>query len=210
VREASKSSGDRSLATKPLLPSRNSRRSSSTTFILLCMFYRNLFRLRNMRFPRRPTTSQSRHAPSPWMSPSSSGRGGRSGCILHSPPAATRGSCAPAQRRADSGYLSYNCDWDEWTARTRKATAYSYRKLTISNCFACRAGKAARPHRRKHRPRAPGVVARRACHTPSEAYEARLLVRMTPLTKLAYFDARVDDDENNDAIITYLSLVTPV
>jgi hypothetical protein len=94
-RDASESGRGRSPATKYLLPSRSNRRSSSTTFISLYMFHRNFLPLRDIRFPRRPAASQSRHSLSRWLPPSSSGRGGRSGYIFRSPPAAMRGRCAP-------------------------------------------------------------------------------------------------------------------
>jgi hypothetical protein len=56
------------------------------------MFYRNLL-------PRRPATGQSRHALSPWLPPSSYGRGGRSGYIFHHRQR-REGAAPPAERLA--------------------------------------------------------------------------------------------------------------
>jgi hypothetical protein len=92
------------------------------------MFYRNLLQPRDIRFSRRPATGQSRDALSPWLPPSSYGRGGSSGYIFHQ--VATRGSCA--SRAASCSPLSvlpapgnFRSDWvwDRWTARKHRTTA---------------------------------------------------------------------------------------
>jgi hypothetical protein len=56
------------------------------------MFYRNLL-------PRRPLTGQSRYALSPWLPPSSYGRGGRSGHVFHHRQR-REGAAPPAERLA--------------------------------------------------------------------------------------------------------------
>jgi hypothetical protein len=152
--------------------SRNNRRSSSKTFISLYTFYRNLLPPRDIRFPRRPATGQSRLALSPWLPPSSYGRGGKSGYIYHQ--AATEGAAPPAQRLAPR---SESCQLRGTFVLTGSGTG-GRRGNSVQlqeTYFACSTRKAQARHRRQtDRPEASAVVlgwdCTRACAPPRLAY----------------------------------------